>query len=277
MKEIIKSITDNYASVNPEDYVNESDGFLYCGICHTPKERFTENIGKHFIKCKCELDAIKRENQEIAESERLKANELRRKQCFGNDYCNYRYFTFDNADNKDTSVYKLCKKYADRFGDMLDNKLEKNGLVLCGSFGTGKTYMSICIANAVIDSGHTCLVTDFSTIWNKWYSEQDKESFVEKFKQYSLLIIDDFAVQRDTPGMTELMYNIINERYKVKRPLIITTNLSISDLNNQKETAKRRYYDRINELCYPFEVKGTNRRLKDDFKINRQMAEYYEN
>jgi len=270
-------IFDSSSTVNDKDYFNKADGLWYCGKCHTPKERITENIGKHPVKCKCELDAIKQEEIELAESKRLKAIEEKRRKCFESDYDTYRYFTFDNADNKDTKVFKLCKRYADRFGDMLDNKLDKNGLVLCGNFGTGKTYMSICIANAVIDSEYSCLVTDFTSIYNGWYASQDKQEYIERFKRYALLIIDDFAVQRDTATMIELIYSIINERYKVKRPIIITTNLNPGELNNPKDQVKRRYYDRICELCYLFEVKGENRRKQKDLEKNYKMKEFYEN
>ncbi len=271
-----KGIFDSFSTVNDNDYINEADGLLYCGKCHTPKEKITEHIGKHFIRCQCELQAIKDQEKGYFLTTQEEMKQERKERCFKSDYAVFKDYTFDNADNKDTKVFKLCKRYADRFDDMIANKLEKNGLVLSGGYGTGKTYMSICIANAVIDSGYGCLLTDFSRIWNEWFPLQDKQEYIERFKTIPLLIIDDFGVQRDTPGMLDLIYSIINERYKVRKPLIITTNLSLAELQNPKEEIRRRYYDRICEICYLFDVKGINRRKDRQLSSNPEMKKFYE-
>ena len=38
-------------------------------------------------------------------------------------------------------------------------------------------------------------------------------------------------------------------------PIIITTNLSLSEMQNSTDTEQRRIYDRILERCYPIEFK----------------------
>ncbi|MCD8146765.1 MAG: ATP-binding protein, partial [Clostridiales bacterium] len=55
---------------------------------------------------------------------------------------------------------------------------------------------------------------------------------------------------------------VIDERYKSKKPLIITTNLTISQIRNVADVAHARIYSRVLELCTPVQVRGTDRRTE---------------
>ena len=76
------------------------------------------------------------------------------------------------------------------------------------------------------------------------YSEE-KNEFIASLMRYSLLIIDDLGIERNTEYAKEQVYNIIDERYKAKLPLIVTTNLTLDELKDSKELAYRRIYDRV--------------------------------
>ena len=58
----------------------------------------------------------------------------------------------------------------------------------------------------------------------------------------------------------ECAYDIVNERYKSQKPLIITTNLTMKEMKNEKELALKRIYSRLIELCTPVKVQGLQRR-----------------
>jgi DNA replication protein DnaC len=60
--------------------------------------------------------------------------------------------------------------------------------------------------------------------------------------------------------MQEIVYNIIDSRYRAGLPMIITTNLTSEELKNPQEITNKRIYDRVLERCLPVEVKGKNRR-----------------
>ncbi len=58
-------------------------------------------------------------------------------------------YTFENADEStDQELLKKVKRYVEKFESMRERNI---GLFIYGSIGTGKTYISCCIANAVIE------------------------------------------------------------------------------------------------------------------------------
>ncbi|MCD7888205.1 MAG: ATP-binding protein, partial [Clostridiales bacterium] len=58
----------------------------------------------------------------------------------------------------------------------------------------------------------------------------------------------------------EQVYAVVDERYKSNKPLIVTTNLTISQIRNASDVAHARIYSRVLELCTPVQVRGTDRR-----------------
>ena len=77
---------------------------------------------------------------------------------------------------------------------------------------------------------------------------------------YPLLVIDDFGMERGTEYALEQIYNIIDSRYRSRKPLIVTTNLTLTELKNPQDTAHARIYDRLLELCTPIACTGPSMR-----------------
>ena len=108
------------------------------------------------------------------------------------------------------------------------------------------------------------LMTNFARILNTltgMYSD-DRNRFIESFNQYSLLIIDDLGVERSSEFALEQVFNVIDSRYRSKKPLIVTTNLTLTELNTPTDMAHRRIYDRILERCVPIRI--NNRNIRQD-------------
>lgn len=53
---------------------------------------------------------------------------------------------------------------------------------------------------------------------------------------------------------------IIDSRYRSRKPLIVTTNLTLTELKNPQDTAHARIYDRLLELCTPIACTGPSMR-----------------
>ena len=65
-------------------------------------------------------------------------------------------------------------------------------------------------------------------------------------------------------------YNVIDSRYRSRKPLIVTTNLTLDSLQNPLDTAHARIYDRLLEMCAPILFTGENfRRETAQAKLNR--------
>ncbi len=52
--------------------------------------------------------------------------------------------------------------------------------------------------------------------------------------------------------------NVIDSRYRSKKPLIVTTNIPLHDLQHPLDTAHARIYDRLLEMCAPIRFSGEN-------------------
>lgn len=249
------------------DYLNE-DGLLTCGKCHTPKQcRFIATWDgkekKPYTPCDCaraHRDAEEQARQ--AQNLRIEVNRLRKLGFPDSEMADWTFAHDDGTDPKTTSI---ARKYVDNFPEM---KKRGKGLLLYGPVGTGKTHAAACIANELIDQGRPCLVTNFARITNTIQGMfEGKQRYLDDFNQLDLLVIDDLASERDTSYMNEMIFNIIDSRYRSGKPLIVTSNLTRSDLTAPGSVDRQRIYSRLLEMCVPVEVKGADRRqkkLRDD-------------
>lgn len=83
---------------------------------------------------------------------------------------------------------------------------------------------------------------------------------MDRLCRHTLLIIDDFGMERGTEYALEQIYNIVDSRYRSRKPLIVTTNLTLEELKNPQSTAYARIYDRLLEMCTPIACVGTSMR-----------------
>ena len=158
--------------------------------------------------------------------------------------------------------------------DAVSGEAQATGSVIDnGDVGTGKSFFAGCIANALLDQDVPVLMTNFPTILNRltgMFSE-DRADFIASFDEYDLLIIDDLGVERSTEYAMEQMFFVIDSRYRSRRPMIITTNLKLSELKNPPDLAHARIYDRILERCAPILFDGKNFR-EENAGATRQAA-----
>ena len=257
----IAKASENTIPINDGDYI-DSEGLLCCGKCHTRKQTIIVLANGKQLKprcvCKCEQERMHEEEEKRKAKElEEKVKELRK---MGFPDAEMSRFTFENDDRSNEYISDVAKRYADNFTTMYS---KHKGLLLFGTVGTGKTYIAACIANALIDRGYTCLVTNFARLTNTINGMYDgKQEYIDGLDRFSLLVIDDLASERDTEYMNEIVTNIIDARYRSGKPMIVTTNLTSEELKNPRDVRKQRIYSRLMEMCIPLEVKGTDRRQK---------------
>lgn len=251
------------------DYI--VDGLLYCGKCNTPKQCRIEVLGQSktpYCLCKCEIEHRNKEEAAIKRREFEKQVANMRIVGFPDEEiikCN-----FANDDGENSYISRIMHKYVDDFPEFKKNG---KGLLLYGTVGTGKTFAAACVANALIDKGFPCLVTNFARLTNTISGLRDnKQAYIDGLNKFDLLVIDDLASERDTEYMNEIVQNIIDSRYRAGLPLIITTNLTSEELKSASDIRKQRIYSRLFDMCLPVEVKGKDRRrghLKVNYKAYR--------
>lgn len=254
-----------HIKAEPGDYIK--DGLLYCGKCNTPKQcRIVIFDRERTPPCLCTCGKAARDAEIADQKRRDKMLAIQQMRRLGFPDAEMSRWTFDKDDHTNDKISKVAQNYVANFAEM---KKRGKGLLLFGKVGTGKTFIAACIANALIDSGFPCLVTNFARLVNTIAGMYDgKQAYIDSLNRFDLLVIDDLASERDSEYMGELVQNIIDSRYRAGLPLIITTNLTADELKHPQEIRKQRIYSRLFEMCIPVLVEGKDRRkakLKNDY------------
>ena len=87
---------------------------------------------------------------------------------------------------------------------------------------------------------------------------EDRNRYIESLNAYSLLIIDDLGVERNSEFALEQVFHVIDSRYRSKKPMIVTTNLTLAEIKHPDDLAHARIYDRILERCVPICISNQN-------------------
>lgn len=111
-------------------------------------------------------------------------------------------------------------------------------LLLQGAYGCGKTHLAAAIANFAVSMGvPTLFITVPDLLDTLRFAYNDRESsFEERFEEIRsspLLIMDDFGTQNATPWAQEKLFQLLNYRYINKLPLVVTTNLSLDEIEGR--------------------------------------------
>ena len=128
-------------------------------------------------------------------------------------------------------IFNFCKNYANTF-----NKNSEN-LFLQGATGLGKTHLSLAIANSAINSGYNVIYTSTPNILSKLENEHFSHNFQDEETEKhligcDLLILDDMGTEFQTSFSSAMIYNIINSRIMFQKPTIISTNLSVKEIQS---------------------------------------------
>lgn len=182
-------------------------------------------------------------NQQKEKQEEFKNSVVnRRKECFDSESYYDLNFNCDKKYDCDVSNYTI--DYANNFNE------KSKGIVYLGNVGIGKTFYACCIANKLLDQGCSVYFNQMPKMVNVLTKDfgKNQDTFLKFIREVDLLIIDDFGIERSSEYMYENIYLIINERYISKKPMIITTNLSLEEYNHEA-TKFNRIHSRIKEMC----------------------------
>ena len=264
-EEVFRGVMDGWKN-EPEtnDYIGD-DGFLHCGVCGEAKEapmppEIMELFPDRKVRprmCRCMVERAEKEEKEAAEQQKkLQIDNLR---AFGLYDPLYELSRFDKDDGRQARAMVAAKNYVENFSEFYEEDI---GLMLWGGVGTGKSFIAACIANALIDKFTSVIMSSVQDLVAEITAEfgEKREYVLGHIKNVDLLILDDLGVERDTAYMLEHVYDIVNARYKAKKPMLVTTNLSPAQMSEEKEFSKKRIYARVIEMCQPIKVDGESRR-----------------
>lgn len=229
------------------------DGTLLCGVCGKPKrarvdfskEKDGSDIRIVAIGCDC--------NKRRLAEEAVKAARERLAQMRESGGISHTAL-FERADT--SPEMDRCWKYAANWERARNENI---GLLLWGDVGTGKTFAAHCICNALLtrEQPARAFVTSLSRVLNSGW---DKSEITKRIRTAPLVVFDDLGAERESDYALENIFMMVDERYRARKPLIVTTNLTLEEMRNPCDIRSKRIYDRILEICVPIQFRGPSRR-----------------
>lgn len=270
--------------VNPGD-TYDSEGLLVCGKCKKHRQTFVmasdptpdEPDRKRPVKVTTQCDCDKRRELEEKKAAENKAamervNRLKDASLMGERFQRARFENFQITQYNERNL-KLCRRYAERFDEMV---AKKQSLLFWGNVGTGKSFAAACIANYLLDRGVPVMMTSFVKLLSLIQNGDEKDAdIISRLNSAKLVIFDDLGAERNTDYALEKIYNIIDSRYQRELPIIFTTNLTITEMKNETDNRYKRIYDRVFENIYPMQFTGPSWRRKEASRRFEEMEELF--
>lgn len=232
---------------------------IYCTKCGGKKlykwQVLENEQPKYFrIPCNCEKEQKAKEEYERERNKRIA--KIRKKANIPTRYQDIKFNktskrneeTFDNA-------LKRCIGYCNNAREVLEHGW---GIYLYGDKGTGKTHLTACIANDLIENCYKVVFTNFFEITKGIKATYNSNSYtteaelIDKLAKVDFLIIDDIGTESlkkngEDTWIQEKIYDVLNKRYNERKPIIFTSNDSLPDLVNKRGMLDKTV-DRIMEM-----------------------------
>lgn len=218
-----------------------------------------ENKEVIYVKCECqEINNLK--------------NILKRS-GISEEYLKFNFKQFKPNSKVTTHAKNKAVDYVMKFVEI--KKERSNSIAFLGKVGSGKTHLSISIANALMNQGIVVLYMQFrdaitalkqNVIDEAFYQEQ-----IRRYKNAKVLLIDDLFKGSLRQGKVNesdvsIMFEIINHRYLNKSPIIISSEYGPEEILEFDEAVGSRILDMCKNFMVNIGEIESNYRLKDILK-----------
>lgn len=209
-----------------------------CPACKLSIEPFVSPVTGRVIypSCSCEIERERRENERLFGQGKTSKLENYFKGCAVGAALSKASFESWVIRPGSETAYQAAYEYAED----LPNKLKAGqGLLLFGPPGCGKSYLVSAVVRRAKANGYSVLFERASKMLIRLratYSSQSSNSeleMIEALGRVDLLVIDDLGAEKKTEWSEQAIYSIIDERYSNSRAILITTNLSLEELEQR--------------------------------------------
>ncbi|MEG1499667.1 MAG: ATP-binding protein [Clostridia bacterium] len=157
------------------------------------------------------------------------------------DFLESNFDMFNENKDKMKDLFEKMKNWCDNYR----TKRIKN-ITFLGNAGSGKSFLTECMAKRLIDNGNYVLFTTAFNLNNNFLKyhttfDDSKVNFLQPFLDCDILLIDDLGTEPMLKNVTR-EYLVLNERIANNSPTIITSNLCPEKL---REIYEDRVFSRI--------------------------------
>lgn len=209
-------------------------------------------------RCQCEFEREEqRQKQDEAARSRLKAERLFRESMLNERFKSStlsRWIQRSGTENIHNAAVSYLKNWD-------YHRTNGEGLLLFGNAGCGKSHLAAAIVNELLTDGKLGVFANVPDLLEKirdtFNGNGSKQEIMSTLQRADLLVLDDAGAEKWSDWVEQTLYSVINGRYNNKKPIIITTNCSLQQLEAQ---IGFRAFDRIIETCLLVECKASSYR-----------------
>lgn len=227
-----------------------------------------KNLGESHYKCNKCRDLTFIINDGVAtpcECRAVKeAKDILRKSGISEEFRNKNFENFKTInDSQSINAYNKAREYSNNFHIIKDST--QNSIMFMGQPGSGKTHLSLSIANVLMDNGVGVVYMGYRDVITQIKQNIMDEVYYNKvmnrYKNAKVLLIDDLFKGSISKSDINIMFELINYRYFNKLPVIVSTELSIENLVNIDEALGSRLIEMSKDFLVGIRNKKLNYRI----------------
>lgn len=159
------------------------------------------------------------------------------------------------------------KAYDEAWRFIEEFSTDNSNLLIYGSTGLGKTFLTHCIARELIERAYSVIYFTAFELFelfrkHSFHPSEDDRELYQYVSDCDLLIIDDLGTELTNALVSSELFLCLNERLLNARSTIISTNLSLNTLSS---TYSERIFSRISSNYTMLKFFGEDIRIQKKF------------
>lgn len=183
------------------------------------------------------------------------------------DNLSYEYYEDDDLKRFQYAV-TTSKNFVKNFNSDYQN------LLFYGTVGTGKSFLSGCIAKALLEKGNNVLYFSAAQLFQElsaytmdYQNKEVLQNLYHDLYHCDLLIIDDMGTEPSNAYISSQLFTILNERHNANKSTIISTNFTLEELGKRYS---ERIFSRITSHYNLCRLTGKDIRMYKKRMLNRK-------
>ena len=171
--------------------------------------------------------------------------------------------SFEPVNGSTEEAHFACRNFVECWPDSL--YMGKQGLMLIGAPGVGKTHLAVAALYGIIDKGADGQFVSALRLFRRLQSsyqgggEENEWSILKPLLRADLLVLDDVGARRVTEWSHDVLTELVSERYDEEKATILTTNYTGEELAARIGV---RLMSRLAEVCTRVAINAPDYRLQ---------------